>query len=153
MKEYDILGYIQPVFVPSDKGIIARLVGEERAEKSYLWKTMLDKGLHLCGGSDSPVESFNILANIQTAVTRDGLNENTEGWHPEEKLTVDESLRLFTIWNAYGAFEEEKKGSLEIGKSADFVILDDDIYETDPHSIKDITICETVVDGKVVYCR
>ena len=151
MKTYDILGYIQPVFVPSDKNMITNLIGEERAKNSYLWKTMADKGLHLCGGSDSPVESFDILNNIQFAVTRDALNEKTDGWHPEEKLSVDASIRLFTIWNAYGAFKENEYGSLELGKAADFVILDHDIYEVDPHEIKDISVCETVVNGNVVY--
>ena len=112
---------------------------------------MADKGLHLCGGSDSPVENFDILNNIQFAVTRDALNEKTDGWHPEEKLSVDASIRLFTIWNAYGAFKENEYGSLELGKAADFVILDRDIYEVDPHEIKDITVCETVVNGNTVF--
>jgi hypothetical protein len=151
MDEYGILAYIQPVFVPSDKPVIEKLVGKDRAERSYMWKTMLNKGLVCCGGSDSPVESFNILQNIQCAVTRDALYEKTQGWHPEEKLTVEEAVRLFTIWNAYGAFEENKKGSLEIGKAADLIILDKDIFEVEPHDIASIKVIATIVDGKTVY--
>lgn len=151
MAEYGILSYIQPVFVPTDKPVIEKLVGKERADRSYMWKTMLNKGLVCCGGSDSPVESFNILQNIQYAVTRDALDEKTDGWHPDEKLTVEEAVRLFTIWNAYGAFEENEKGSLEIGKAADLTILDKDIFEVDPHDIASIKVVATIVDGKTIY--
>lgn len=151
MYKYGILAYIQPVFVPTDKPIIDKLIGKERANRSYMWKTMLNKGLVCCGSSDSPVESFDILQNIQYAVTRDALDEKTEGWHPEEKLTVEEAVRLFTIWNAYGSFEENKKGSIEIGKVADLTILDKDIFEVDPHEIASIKVVATIVDGKTVY--
>ena len=123
MKEYGILAFIQPVFVASDKGIVAGLTGEGPAARSYLWKTMLDKGLVCCGGSDAPVESFDVLENIQIAVTRDKIGEVTDGWHPQEKLTVDEAVSLFTTGNAYEAFEEDIRGSLEVGKLADMTVL------------------------------
>lgn len=151
MAEYGILAYIQPIFVSSDKSIVGGIVGEKRASHSYMWKTMLDKGLKCCGGSDSPVESFDILQNIQCAVTRDSLTENTEGWHPEEKLTVKEAVRLFTGWNAYGAMEEDIKGSLESGKAADLVVLDRDIFDADPHEIHKIKVLSTFSNGRTVY--
>lgn len=151
MNEYDILAFIQPVFVASDKGMVADLVGEERAGRSYAWKTMLDKGLILCGGSDAPVESFDVLENVEIALTRDKIGECTEGWHPWEKLTIDEALRAFTIDNAYGMFLEDKLGSLEIGKLADLAVLSADPYETDPHRIHEIKVVRTVVGGKEVY--
>lgn len=151
MKENDIIAYIQPVFVASDKANLRNLVGEKREKNAYAWKTLLDRGIPCCGGSDAPVESFDILQNIQIAVTRDGLDEVSEGWKPEEKLSVLEAVKLFTIGNAYGAFEEEKKGSLEIGKLADMVVLDADIFETDPHKISKISVLRTIVGGKDVY--
>ncbi|MBQ6662844.1 MAG: amidohydrolase [Firmicutes bacterium] len=153
MKEYDMLAYIQPVFVASDKGIVEGLVGKERADRSYAWKTMLKKGLTLCGGSDAPVESFDILANIETALTRDRIGECTEGWHPEEKLTMEEAMRAFTIDNAYGMFEEDRVGSLEIGKLADLVILERDLFTEDPHRLHEIGVAATVVGGREVYCK
>ena len=116
-----------------------------------MWKTMLDKGLVCCGGSDSPVEDFDVLSGIQVAVTRDRLDEKTEGWYPEQKLTVDEAIRLFTIGNAYGAFDEDKRGSLEVGKLADMVVLGEDIYEVDSHEIHKIPVLKTIVDGREVY--
>ena len=151
MQKNDFLAYIQPVFVASDKAMVDKLVGEERSKLSYLWKSMVDAGLTCCGGSDSPVEDFDVLSGIQLAVTRDCLGENTEGWHPEEKLSVYEAVKLFTINNAYGAFEEKVKGSLELGKLADMVVLGEDIFEVDPHEIYKIPIMRTIVDGKEVW--
>ena len=151
MKKYDIVGYIQPVFVASDKDVIEKLMGKEVAARSYMWKTMADAGILCCGGSDAPVESFDVLSNIQLAVTRDRIGEDTGGWHPEEKLSVDEALRLFTINNARGSFTEDKRGSLEVGKDADITILEEDIYRTDPHRISEIKIEAAIVAGKEVY--
>lgn len=151
MKNNDILGFIQPIFVGGDRALVHSLIGEERSKLSYMWKTMMKKGIVCCGGSDSPVESFDPLQGIQLAVTRDGLDENTDGWHPEEKLSIEEAVRLFTINNAYGSFEENIKGSLEIGKYADMVVLSEDIFEADPHEIHKIKVLKTYVDGKEVY--
>ena len=151
MKKYDIAAYIQPLFVASDKDVVAGLVGEEAESRSYMWKTMIDSGIVCGGGSDSPVEDFDVLSNIQIAVTRDGLNENTDGWYKEQKLTVEEAVRLFTINNAYCAFEEDRRGSLELGKDADLTILSEDIFEAEHHDISKIEIAATIVDGKTVY--
>ena len=146
-----ILAYIQPVFVASDKDIIRDFIGGEREHRSYAWKTMLRKGVRCCGSSDAPVESFDVLSGIQAAVTRDGFDEWSEGWHPEQKLTIEEAVRLFTIDNAYGAFQEKEKGSLEIGKLADMVVLGEDIFQTEPHEIIRIPILKTIVGGKAVW--
>lgn len=151
MKEYGMLAYIQPVFVASDKDMIEKLTGKGPASRSYMWKTMTDKGIVCCGGSDAPVESFDILENIRVAVTRDKAGEKTEGWHPEEKLTMEEAVRLFTANNAYGAFEEARRGSLEIGKDADMTVLDTDIFSVEPHEITKAAVLRTIVGGKEVY--
>lgn len=151
MKSYDILAFIQPVFVASDKAMVTGLVGEERAGRSYAWKTMKDKGLVLCGGSDAPVESFDVLENVEIALTRDRIGECTEGWHPWEKLSIDEAMRAFTIDNACGMGMETCIGSLEIGKLADFTVLGADPYGADPHEIHKIPVERTIVDGKEVY--
>ena len=153
MKKYGILAYIQPLFVASDKEMVTDLVGEEAAGRSYMWKTMIDKGIVCCGGSDSPVESFNVLENIQIAVTRDRLDEKTRGWHPEQKLSILEAVRLFTVNNAFCAFAEERRGTIENGKDADLTVLEKDIFDTDPHEISKIKICMTIVAGREVYRR
>lgn len=152
MKNGDILAYIQPVFVGSDMDIAESRVGKERLDKAYAWKTMLDMGIKVSGGSDCPVESFNIMENIYYAVTRKNSEGNPEGgWLPQEKLTVDEAVRLFTINAAYPSFEEAEKGSLEIGKLADMAVIDRDIYSIAPEDIRNVKITMTVMDGKIVY--
>lgn len=151
MEKNHIMAYIQPVFVASDKNIVEQLIGEKRAKNSYMWKTMMNKGIMCCGGSDAPVERFSVLENIQIAVTRDCLNERSGGWHPEEKLSVEEAVRLFTINNAYAAFSEKRRGSLEIGKDADMVVLSEDIFKTEPHHISEIKVLRTIVGGRTVY--
>lgn len=151
MKQYGILAYIQPVFVAGDQDLVARLLGNEVADRSYMWKTMFDKGIICCGGSDSPVESFDILRNIQIAVTRDKIGNCTSGWYPDQKLNIDEAVRLFTKNNAYGAFAENRRGTIELGKDADLTVLKEDIFEAEHHNISNIGISATIVAGKEVY--
>lgn len=152
IKDGNIITYIQPVFINSDMEIAEQRLGKERLKYSYSWKTMRDMGIQTSGGSDCPVESFNILENIYFAVTsknKNGLPKN--GWMPEERLSVNEAVRLFTIDGAYPSFDENKKGSLEIGKYADMVIIDKNIYEINPDDIKTSKVLMTVMNGKIVH--
>jgi len=152
IKSGDILAYIQPVFVGSDMDIAESRVGRERLNKAYAWKTMLDMGIKVSGGSDCPVESFSIMENIYFAVTRKNMSGSPEGgWLPQEKLNVEEAVRLFTINSAYPSFEEADKGSLEIGKYADLAVVDRDIYDIPPEEIRNARITMTVMDGRIVY--
>lgn len=152
MKESGILAYIQPVFIDLDMDVVESRVGKERMEKIYAWKSMLDMGIPVAGGSDAPVVSFDIMENLYFAVTRKnikGLPE--EGWMPEEKMSVEEAVELFTKGPAYTSYSEEVNGTIEPGKNADFVVLEENLYEADPDHIKDIKINRTVVAGKTVY--
>lgn len=152
MSDDNIIAYIQPIFLDYDMGIVEQRVGKRRAQETYAFKTMLDSGIHLCGGSDAPVVHFNIFDNIYSAVTRKDLVGNPEnGWLPKERLSIDEALRLFTINGAYASFEEDIKGTLEIGKLGDVVVLDRDIYTIPRDNIRTLAVCYTVVDGKIVY--
>lgn len=152
MKKGDITAYIQPVFIDSDMEIAEARVGYEKASTSYAWKTLMDMGLLISGGSDAPVVSFNVLENIFFAVTRKNTKCQPEnGWFPQEKLSIDEAVRLFTINGARHSFEEDVKGSLEIGKLADLVVLEKDIYTIPENEIKDVNINMTILDGKIVY--
>ena len=142
---------IQPPFVPSDC-LLTESRLSERASGGYVWKSMIEKGIHVGGGSDSPVESFRPVWGIHCAVNRtDEHFQPAGGWHPEQKLTVEEAVRLYTSAGAYLSFEEERKGTLEAGKLADFVVLDQDLFEVKPEQIKDTKVCMTVVGGIVVY--
>ena len=152
MVKGNITAYIQPVFIEDDMEVAEARLGKERVVTSYVWKTMLDKGIHISGGSDSPVVSFSIMENIYFAVTsknKKGLPK--EGWMPAQRLSIDEAVRLFTINAAYQSFEENIKGTLEIGKYADIVGLEKNIYNIPKDEIKDVKISFTMVNGETVY--
>ena len=154
MQKNNILAYIQPVFVNLDMDTVEPRIGERRMNKIYAWKSMLDMGIHASGGSDAPVVSFNVMENIYFAVTRK--NEKglpAQGWIPEEKLSVDEAVKLFTKEAAYASYSEKENGTLEIGKWADFVVWEKDIYEIELEEIKSVQIDRTILAGKTVYKR
>lgn len=150
--ELGIIPSMQPVHATSDKNMAEDRVGPERIKYSYAWRKVLDAGSYIVGGSDAPVELVNPFHGIYAAVTRmDRDGEPAGGWYPEEKMTREEALRAFTIWAAKGSFEEEKKGSLEAGKLADFVVIDRDLMKISEEQLKDINVLTTVVGGEVVY--
>lgn len=152
MAKENIQAFVQPVFVGSDMDFAESVVSDPKNKKIYAWKSMLGAGVAVSGSACSPVESFDILENIQFAVTREKLNGGPEnGWMPEEKLSVEEAVRMFTAGGAYASYEENVKGSLEKGKYADMVVLSEDIFQADKHKIKDIKIEKTLVDGKIVW--
>lgn len=152
MKKNNIIAYIQPVFIDSDMDIVETLLGKNRMSKIYAWKTLLDNGIPTIGGSDAPVVSFNVIENIYFAVNRQKLNGTPKkGWIPEECLDIEEAVKLFTKYPAYASYTEDINGTLEIGKRADLVVLDKDIYSSNPHDIKNIKVNLTIVNGKEVY--
>lgn len=154
MKALELMAYIQPIFLNYDVDIVEERVGAQRAATSYNWKEFLDKGIPTSGGSDCPVESLDIMENIYTAVTRKNLaGRPAGGWRPDQCLTVEEALALFTTGGAYASFEEGRKGTLTPGKLADFVVLDADPLAVDPEDIKQIRVEATYLDGQQVYCR
>lgn len=109
-------------------------------------------GILRVGGSDSPVVSFSVMENIYFAVTRKNIHgEPDDGWLPEERITVQEAIKMFTKYPSYSSFTEKENGTIELGKKADFVVLSENIYEIDPNKIKDVKIVRTVVNGRTVY--
>lgn len=154
MATHNILAHIQPVFIDLDMDVVESRIGAQRMDKIYAWKSMLDMGIHAAGGSDAPIVSFDILENIYFAVTRKNISGQPEqGWLPEEKLSVKEAVRLFTKYPAYTSYSEDVNGTIEIGKHADFVVLEEDIYQVEPEHIKDIKVDMTILAGKTVYHR
>lgn len=152
MKRVGVVADIQPKFLSTDMLWALDRVGPERMQSSYSWRSMLKAGIPLAGGSDCPVEPPDPLLGIYCAVTRKDMHENPpSGFFPNERLTVDEALDLFTLGGAFGAHEEKKKGRLSRGNLCDFVVLSDDIYSIDPDLIKDLSVLLTVVGGDVAY--
>lgn len=145
----NLLAYAQPVFVRYDSQIVDDCVGSELAKTSYNWRRYIDLGVHMSGGSDCPVEDCDPLANIYYAVTRMGMDGKP--WYPENAVTMEEALKMFTIEGAYSAFEEAERGTITIGKYADFTVLDKNILENDPAELLNTKVLMTVVNGKTVY--
>ena len=152
MRRVGVVADVQPKFLTTDMRWAQQRVGPERMRWSYSWHTMLKAGIPLAGGSDSPVEPPDPLFGIYAAVTRKDLDGRPKGaFYPNERVSVEEAVRMFTVGGAYAAFQEDQKGSLEPGKLADFVVLSDDPFRVSPEAIKDLEVLMTVVGGEVAY--
>ncbi|MDO5097080.1 MAG: amidohydrolase [Peptostreptococcaceae bacterium] len=153
-KDLQVLAYIQPIFLDYDWKMVRGRIGSKRESTSYDWKGMYDRGIHASMGSDSPVETFSVMAGIYEAVTRKDLSGNpAEGWMIDKAVTVEQALKGYTIEGAFASFEENLKGTIDIGKFADLVVLSENILEIDPNKIKDVLVDMTIVNGKIVYTR
>lgn len=149
-----VIAYIQPVFVGTDMDVTEERVGAEWMKHTYAWKTMGDLGILAAGGSDAPVESFNILENIYFAVTRQKLTgEPAGGWLPDQKVSVEQAVKMFTVNGAKACFQEDEIGRIRAGMKADLVVLSEDIFNIPQERIKDVSVLQTVVGGKTVYLR
>lgn len=151
-RKLGVIASAQPYHLIDDGVWAEKRIGKERLKYSYPFKTFQDEGVHYCFGSDWAVAPLVPLYGIYAAVTRQTLDgKNPEGWIPEQKISVEEAISAYTIYNAYAAFEENEKGSIEAGKLADFVVLSDDILTIDPVKIKDVKVIMTVFDGLIIY--
>lgn len=147
-----VVASMQPVHLSDDGRWAGKRLGDERLKGTYAFRSLLDSGAVLAFGSDSPVASLNPIYSIFAAVTRQTTDgKNPGGWIPEQKISVDEAVRAFTWGSAYAEFQESSKGTLEIGKLADFVILSDDIFTIDPAKMSNVKVLKTVMDGRIVF--
>ncbi|MDQ6831588.1 MAG: amidohydrolase [Gemmatimonadota bacterium] len=149
-----VIASMQPYHAIDDGRWADKVIGAERAKTTYAFRSLLDSKAHLAFGSDWFVAPATPLEGIYAAVTRRTLDDkNPNGWVPEQKITVEEALRAYTTGGAYASFDESRKGSLEKGKLADFVIIDRDLTRIAHEQIRDARIAMTVVGGKVVFER
>jgi predicted amidohydrolase YtcJ len=148
----DVIAAMQPVHATSDMYWAVGRLGEERAAGAYAWRSLLDSGATLSFGSDFPVEEVSPMLGMYAAVTRRDLEGWPEGgWFPQERLTREEALRAFTIDAAYAGFMEADVGSLEVGKLADFIVLDRDIVQAPADEINRARVLQTWLAGQIVY--
>ena len=146
-----VIPSMQPYHAIDDGRWAQRVIGE-RIRTTYAFRSLLDAGADLAFGSDWFVAPPDPLYGIYAAVTRQTLDDaNPGGWVPEQKITVEEALRAYTIGSARASFEEEIKGTLEAGKLADFVLLSENLFEVPLERIKDVSVVRTWVGGKQVY--
>jgi len=147
-----IVASMQPLHATSDMLIAERYWGA-RCAGAYAWKSLLDAGTSLAFGSDCPVEIPDPLAGIHAAVTRrraDG-SPGPGGWRPEQRLSVEQAVRAYTLGAAHAGGREGELGSITPGKMADLTVLDRDIFSIDPHEIREAKVCATIVGGSLVY--
>ncbi len=151
-KELDLIASMQPTHATSDMNMAEDRIGKERIKGAYAWRTFLDQGTRIAGGSDFPVESPNPFFGLHAAVTRtDHANRPEGGWHPEQAMTLMEAFRAFTLDAAYAQHQEKTLGSLEQGKWADFILIDQDLFKIEPADIWKIKVEQTWVAGKRVF--
>lgn len=147
-----VLPSMQPTHATSDKNMAGARLGLARLRGAYAWRSLVDDGNRIVGGSDYPVELANPFFGIHAAVTRqDQQNQPAGGWLPEQKLTLVEALRSFTVDAAYGAFQDQTMGSLAPGMWADFILVDRDIVKVAPEQLWQTKVLATYVGGELKY--
>ncbi len=147
-----VIASMQPSHAISDLFFAPRRLGEKRLAGAYAWNSLLKSGAIIAGGSDAPVEQGEPMIEFYAAVarkSRDGFSG--PGWHPEQAVTREQALKMFTAWPAYAAFQEKDKGSIAAGKLADLTILSGDIMKIPEPEILRTRCLKTVVGGEIVY--
>jgi predicted amidohydrolase YtcJ len=148
----NVVASMQPTHATSDMNMAEDRIGPERIKGSYAWRRLLDSGAVLASGSDFPVELPNPFHGLYAAVTRQDRGGMPEGgWYVGQGLTRAEALHSFTLAAAYAAHQEDRLGSLEPGKWADFIIVDRDYFNIPDSEIDDIQVIETWIGGKRVF--
>ncbi|MDQ3134493.1 MAG: amidohydrolase [Acidobacteriota bacterium] len=147
-----IVASMQPYHVIDDGRWAGKRIGPERAKTTYAFRSLIDAGATLAFGTDWYVAPLDPLLSIYGAVTRRTLDgKNPQGWVPEQKITVEEAVRAYTVGSAYAEFAESYKGTITPGKLADIVILNQDIFRVEPNEIEKTKVRMTIMDGKIVY--
>jgi predicted amidohydrolase YtcJ len=147
-----VIASMQPSHAISDLFFAPSRLGKERLAGAYAWQSLLKSGATICGGSDAPVERGEPMIEFYAAVTRKSIKgEAADGWHPEQAVSREQALKMFTMSPAFAAFEEQDKGSIQIGKLADLTVLSKDIMKIPAPEILTTSCAMTVIGGEVVF--
>jgi len=153
-KSLDVIPSMQPTHATSDMNMAEDRIGAERLKGAYAWQSFLKQGSRVVSGSDFPIELANAFHGIHAAVTRQDKNNQPEaGWIPEEAMSLEDTMRSFSIDAAWAAHQEDSLGSLTPGKWADFILLDQDIYQIPARDIWKTQVLETWLAGELVYAK
>jgi predicted amidohydrolase YtcJ len=150
MAAYNIGVNVQPGIKWTISDYMDSLVGKDRSARQWPLKMLIETGVHVAGSSDTPVTYPNWRQGVQSAILREAKGSGRISG-PEQRISVEEAIRMYTINGAWQDQMEKVKGSIEVGKFADFCVLGEDILAIDPHHITDIPVLMTIVGGKTVY--
>src|SRR5881396_2573458 len=147
-----VIPSMQPSHAISDLFLAPARLGMDRLAGAYAWQSFLKSGCIITGGSDAPVERGEPMIEFYAAVARKSIKgASGDGWHPEQAVSREQALKMFTTWPAYAAFEEKDKGSIEVGKLADFTVLSQDIMKIPETEILETRNEMTVIGGRIIY--
>jgi len=149
---FGVIASMQPTHCISDKKFCEKRIGPIRASGAYAWKSLADAGAMLAFGTDYQVEPLNPMEGLYAAVTRkDRLGEEGNGWHPEQKIKMEDAIKYYTLGSAYSQFMENRKGIIKPGYLADIVIVDKDLLKIPENEIMKTKVDYTITGGKIVY--
>jgi hypothetical protein len=149
-----VIASVQPYHAIDDGRWAEKRIGKERAKHTYPFKSLLDGSVTLAFGSDWPVAPLDPIMGVYAAVTRRTLDgKNPGGWIPEQKISLEEAIKGFTLNGAYAEFAEDMKGSIEPGKLADLVVLDRNLFKIRPEEIQKAKVLMTILGGTIIYKR
>jgi len=148
-----VLASMQGIHCPSDRPWAPKRLGDARlAEGGYVWRKLLQSGARILNGTDAPVEDVSAIQNFHATVTRAGADgQPPGGFDPDQKLGRTEALRTMTLDAAYGSFADRERGSIEVGKVADLVVLSQDILSVPEDALMKTDVLATIVGGKVLF--
>ena len=147
-----VIASMQPYHAIDDGRWAEKRIGPERAKTTYAFRSLLDSGATLAFGTDWTVAPLSPMLSIYAAVTRRTLDgKHPNGWIPEQRISVEEAIRAYTVGSAFAEFQENEKGTITPGKLADIVILARDIFKIDPKEIEKVKVVTTIMDGRVIY--
>ncbi|CAN5306077.1 amidohydrolase [soil metagenome] len=155
--ELNVIAEVQPIHASDDMRWMEERIGTERSRGAYAFNSILQSGAVLSFGTDWPgtaAAEYHIspMYGLYAAVTRKTMTGEPEGgWFPEERISMEEAIRAYTLNTAYANFEDDRKGSITAGKLADITVLDQNLFEVDPMQLPDVEVLYTIVNGKVVY--
>lgn len=151
-KELGVIASMQPSHAIGDLHFAVDRLGVERLQGGYAWRSLIDSGAIIAGGTDAPVERGDPRIEFYAAIARkDAKGFSADGWYPDQKVTLAEAMKMYSEWAAYARFSEQESGILEIGKLADFTIFNKDIMTIPEADILSVTPVMTIVDGQIIY--
>ncbi|MDG1033187.1 MAG: amidohydrolase [Luminiphilus sp.] len=152
LQDMNVIASMQPSHAIGDLNFAPARLGLERLQFAYPWQPLLERGIKIVAGSDAPVEAGDPRIEFYAAITRQRLDGTSgAGWHPEYAVSREDALRMFTLWPAYSTFQEERRGSISVGKQADLSIFDTDFLRAKPAAILTAKTVMTVVNGRIAY--